>query len=137
MLNVEIKTIPHNQHRYPTVGDYFYNFDAEKIKTIIHVSDMKNESYEFLVSIHEQIEEFLTRLRGISEDSITAFDINFEKNRKDEDFSEPGNDPKAPYFKEHQFATIIEKFIALELGVDWNIYDETICRLDDSPECGS
>lgn len=134
MLNTYIVTIPHNQHRYPTVGDYYID-DVGILR--IFVSDMKNEKYEFLVAIHEQIEEFLTRLRGVKEEDITEFDKKFEKDRKDGDFSEPGNDPKAPYFKEHQFATIIEKFIALELGVNWEKYDETVCRLDDSPECGS
>jgi len=132
MLNTEIKTIPHNHQRYPTCGDYYYDFS----KTIIHVSDMKNEKYEFLIAIHEQIEEFLTRLRGIKEEHITEFDKDYENQRKDGDYSEPGNSILAPYYKEHLFATIVEKLVAIELGVNWEDYEKAIINLDEPTNTG-
>src|SRR5208337_804011 len=120
MLNTEIKTIPHNHQRYPTCGDYYYDFS----KTIIHVSDMKNEKYEFLIAIHEQIEEFLTRLRGIKEEHITEFDKDYENQRKDGDY------------KEHLFATIVEKLVAIELDVNWEDYEKAIINLDEPTNTG-
>jgi hypothetical protein len=133
MINTEIRTIRHFSHRYPTVGDYYY----EDNKTKIFVSDMKNEKYEFLIAIHEQVEAFLTRLRGIKEEHITAFDKQFEENRLNGNNDEPGDSFVAPYYKEHQFATIIEKLLAIELGVDWGEYEEAIINLDEPTNTGS
>ena len=132
MLNTEIKTIPHSHHRYPTCGDYYY----EDGKTKILVSDMKNEKYEFLVAIHEQVEEFLTKLRGIREEDITNFDKTFEHLRMDGDYSEPGDSIHAPYYLEHQFATIIEKLLAIELNVNWEDYEKAIINLDEPANTG-
>jgi len=132
MINTEIKTIPHSHHRYPTVGDYYYEDGITRIR----VSDMKNEKYEFLVSIHEQIEEFLTRLRGIKEEDITNFDKKFEENRKPGDYSEPGDCKAAPYYNEHQIATFIEKQLAIELNINWRDYEEAINILDEPISTG-
>ena len=95
MIHNEIKTIPHNQQRYCTVGDYY---DYAGVKQF-RISRMHKEEYEFLVSIHEQIEEFLTRRKGIREEVITAFDKEYETRRLKYDISEPGDSPLAPYHR--------------------------------------
>ena len=124
-MHINIHTIPHNTHRYETVGDYWDDEEG----TNIRVSDMGNEDYEFLVVIHELIEQYLCKKRGISEEDISKFDIKFEKNRPEGNEDEPGDDQKAPYRKEHFFATTIERLIAGELGVDWKEYDKAIFNL--------
>ena len=131
-LHTYIDTIPHRQQRYPTVGDYWrpaVQRTGLVERTEIRVSELGNEDYEFLISIHEQIEEYLTRKRGISEKVITAFDIAYETARQEGDDSEPGDAPDAPYRAEHQFATSIEKQLAIELGVNWFEYNEAINNL--------
>lgn len=125
-MNICYKTIPHEHHRYPTVGDYWYP-TPEQME--VRVSDMQNENYEFLVLIHELIEAHLCRQRGISERSITDFDVQFEIARAYDNIDEPGDSPDAPYQKEHQFATKIERQVAEELGVDWEAYDNTVVNL--------
>jgi len=125
MLDIEIGTIPHATQRYPTVGDYFKDEEID----VVHISDMGNRKYEFLVAVHELVEMFLCQERGIAEEDITAFDIEYEAKRPEGDFSEPGNDPTAPYYKEHQFATYVEKQLADQLGVDWEEYDKAVCSL--------
>ncbi len=115
-LIIEVKTIPQNQHRYPTLGDYVGH---ERLR-FIQVSDMGNAKYEFLVAMHELIEQALCFSRGISEDSVTQFDIAFEKSGK---AGEPGDDPQAPYHKEHVYATAIEYSLCKELGLDITAYD--------------
>jgi hypothetical protein len=115
--------IPHEAHRYETVGDYWYPSD-ERME--LRVSDMGNEDYEFLVIIHELIEAHLCRKRGISEPEIKAFDEEFESKRVEGNVDEPGDDPKAPYQKEHQFATKIEKQLAKELNVNWEEYSNVV-----------
>ena len=124
-MNINIKSIPHSEQRYETCGDYW---DDEK-GTNIRVSNMGNEDYEFLVAVHELVEQYLCKKRGISEESISAFDIEYEKNRIFEDTSEPGDNKDAPYRKEHFFATSIERLIAGELGVDWKDYDDIVLKL--------
>jgi hypothetical protein len=118
--------IPHDQHRYETVGDYWYPVEGE---ADFRVSDMGNEDFEFLVLIHELIEAHLCRKRGISEPEIKAFDEAFEAARAEGNVDEPGFDPAAPYLREHTFATVIEKLVAQELEVDWKEYDEKINSL--------
>ena len=130
-LHIYIDTIPHSEQRYPTVGDYWRpQVPANALKRLeVRVSDLENEDYEFLVAIHELIEEHLTRKRGISEDAITAFDVAYEAARTEDSINEPGDHPDAPYRKEHFFATSIERLIAAELGVDWMAYSAKIDNL--------
>lgn len=124
---IDIKVIPHNQQRYETVGDWYFNSDNNRLT--IRVSAMRNKKYEFLIALHEQIEAMLCIERGICEKEITLFDMTFEANRKDNNTDEPGDDPKAPYKKEHFFATSLERLMAAELGVDWRKYDEAVNSL--------
>lgn len=124
-MHIEIDSIPHNKQRYETCGDY----RSEGNSDFITVSAMGNPDYEFLVAVHEFIEMWLTRKRGITEESITAFDVEFEANRLEGDFSEPGDDPAAPYVAEHKFATKIERLIAEECGVNWDEYDGVVSSL--------
>lgn len=120
MLDVEIKTIPDEAQRYNTVGDYLTDASG---KISIQVSQFADERHEFLVAVHELIEAYLCRMRGVSDAAIDAFDMEYEKNRAPDDHaSEPGNDATAPYHAEHRFATKIEQMIATELGVDWDEY---------------
>lgn len=124
-MKVLIETVPHESHRYCTVGDYFDVDGAEHVL----VSDMGNKKFERLVVLHELIEKWLTEERGISEESITTFDVEYERNRPEGDVSEPGDDPSSPYFNEHQFATKIERMLAQELHVDWDEYNATVENL--------
>jgi hypothetical protein len=124
MINIEIKTVPHKDQRYNTVGDYSFKDGKESIL----VSDMNNWKYETLVAIHEIIEEVLCRDRNIKDEDITNFDEEFDKNRPAGDFSEPGDDESAPYHKEHMFATEVEKMLAKKLNVDWDEYNNKIAE---------
>lgn len=132
MKKIIIKTIPDDHQRYNTVGDYYTDENGNRI---FAVSDMDNWKYEFLVVLHELVESALCQDRKISDKQIDEFDIDFEEKREDNpDVGFPGDDPTAPYFKEHQFATRIEKMMAEELNVDWNKYDGLIAKLDRNTE---
>ena len=123
---IQLRTIPHAQQRYETVGDWRILPDRS---IQIDVSDMGNEDYAFLVAIHEALEVWLCQKRGITDEAVTAFDIEFERNRPEGDESEPGDAPGAPYRKEHFFATNIERMIAAELGIDWREYEKAVVSL--------
>jgi hypothetical protein len=121
-----LNTIPHSEQRYPTVGDYWTDPDGTNH---IVVSDMGNDDYAFLVMLHELVEQYLTKKRGINEEKITEFDKIFELNRKEGNVDEPGNDKEAPYRLEHNIATFIESGMAQALGVDWDKYDDAVNNL--------
>lgn len=127
MLNIQIRTINDTDQRYDTVGDYQTD---ESGKNEIVVSKMPDERFEFLIALHELIESRLCKERGITDEVIDAFDMEYEKNRQPGDTdSEPGDQLDAPYHKEHTFATKIEKMTAEELGVDWDEYSKACAGL--------
>ncbi|HYC26948.1 MAG TPA: hypothetical protein VEB67_02875, partial [Nitrososphaerales archaeon] len=126
-----ISQVPHRKQRYETVGDWIPGKPAE-----IRVSRMKDQRYVFLVALHELIEYELCRMHGISDREVVAFDVNFESERKRNMHpmdAEPGNDPRAPYRSEHDFATTIEMMVAQKLGVRWSDYEKTVLALGPKP----
>jgi hypothetical protein len=129
---INFKVIPQLAQRYETAGDYWQDHPLPSAPWQFRVSVMENPDYEFLVLIHELTEWYLTQRRGIEEPTIAAFDQAFEERRKrrevDQD-AEPGDDPTAPYHREHVFATRVEKLVAEELGADWETYDRAILSL--------
>lgn len=125
-LRVEIQTVPHRLQRYNTCGDWKR---LGKVHYRIYVSDTKNDTYSALIGVHELVEALLCELRGIKQEDVDKFDMAFEAARQDGDDSEPGDDPAAPYRREHQFATKIERQLAEEMGVDWGEYEKSIYAL--------
>ena len=118
---IEVKVIPHKDHRYPkTCGDW--QFDGALLT--VRVSDLGNWRMEYLIADHEVREALLCRSRGITEKQVDDFDITFKG------AGEPGDDPRAPYYREHFFATSIERLTAAELGIDWIQYEAKIEGLD-------
>lgn len=120
MLNIRINTIPDKEQRYDTVGDYWKKDGIDEIK----VSAVGKREYEFLVAIHEMIEQFLCENAGISDEDITRFDVEYEEKRKNGDTSEPGGSEFAPYHKQHMFAEKIERLMAEECNLDWDDYNK-------------
>ena len=87
---------------------------------------MKNWKHMLLVARHELDEMALCIDRGISEPSITEFDIQFEKEREQglhRQNEEAGDSPKAPYREPHFIATNGERTFSVPLKVDWDEYD--------------
>ncbi|OIP77116.1 MAG: hypothetical protein AUK16_02535 [Parcubacteria group bacterium CG2_30_44_11] len=127
MKNIHILTIVDTNQRYDTVGDYKVQKDES---LLISVSKMSDSRFEFLIAIHELVESYLCDMRGITESSIDRFDFAYEDNRTEGDLlSQPGDDPQAPYYREHQFASKIERLMAKELNVDWSVYNEACAKL--------
>lgn len=129
-MNIRAKTVDFYSQRYITLGDYFHK--NERLN--IHISDTGNPHYNFLILVHELLEEYLTRYVGIKEKDITKFDMKFENGDiKDSSlYTEPGNHLKSPYRKQHRFSENIERLIAHEMGIDFNDYDKYLCEFLDS-----
>ena len=123
---IHIETIPHKDQAYETCGNFWVGMDGA---WQIRVSDMGNADFEWLVAIHEFIEMKLCDKRGIKEEDITKFDIDFEAKRKEGNVDEPGDDPQSPYKREHFCATNIERMLSAELGIDWAVYNGVVENL--------
>jgi hypothetical protein len=129
-MKIIIETIPHDQQRYPTVGDWYWSVHGNELH--IKVSELGDWRYEVCVAIHEAVEAVLCEHAGIKQAAVDEFDQKFEKERDDGRHAladEPGDDKDAPYRKQHGIATGVERVLAAELGVDWNDYDHTIQNL--------
>lgn len=125
-MKITIETIEHCEQRYPTVGDWTY--DAKGDLTI-RVSKLSDWRREMLVAAHELIEVLLCRHSGVGQGEVDRFDIQYEKDRLDGDFSEPGDDPAAPYHVQHCIATGVERVLAAFLGVSWKDYEQELDNL--------
>ena len=76
--------------------------------------------------MHEAIEAYLCKQAGISQAAADRFDQAYERRRKAGDESEPGDNRKAPYYKEPMFASKVERMLANKLGVNWRAYDREV-----------
>ena len=121
------RAIKHNKQQYDTCGNYGEN----KFYTWFQISRLRNWKYEVLILVHEIIEYFLCKARGIKVTDIDNFDLMFEAERRAGKWinEEPGFDKRAPYLKEHTFATKIEKMLCKEFGLDWENYIKAIDNL--------
>lgn len=118
-MKITIETIPHDQQRYPTAGDWqcLPNGDV-----LISVSEVGDRRYEMAIGVHELIEFLLCREADpeITQAQVDAFDMAYDGD------GEPGDDPAAPYHRQHCFATAVERMLIAALGVPWAEYDAAV-----------
>ncbi len=127
MKKIIIDFIPHRQQRYDTVGDYFEQDGSTRFR----ISRFDDPRHSWLVLIHEMVEYFLVVKANISIDEIDHFDMTFTGD------SEPGDSLSAPYFLQHQAASMVERICAILLGVDWKEYDRAVEQLSTAPQPAS
>lgn len=115
---------PHDQQRYDTCGDWYTSSWAG---LVIKVSHLKDRREMFLVAIHELIEAFLCECAGVTEAEVDQFDNGHAQMALKGE--EPGDCITAPYYRQHQIATGIERILAAEVGVSWLEYEKHIEEL--------
>jgi len=125
-MNVNVKVISHKKHRYPTCGDWYYDNNNN---LQVRVSRLPDGRYEQLLMVHEFVEALLCDAAGVTDDEVTAFDKEFERQRPEGSVAEPGDEVRAPYHKQHRIATAVEMLLAAELGVDWSEYEKALNNL--------
>ena len=125
-MNISIKIVPHEEQKYRTVGNWFF---VENGDLQIEVSKLSDWRYEMLVAVHELYETILCEQDGVTQQAVDEFDKAFEANRAPGDESEPGDDPRAPYRRQHFRATNIERQLADALGVNWEEYETELNSL--------
>ena len=125
-MNVKIEIIPHETQRYPTVGDWLLEPNGD---LTIRVSKLSDWRLEMLIAIHELAEVLICKHDGVSQEVVDAFDQQFEAKRESDNEDEPGDEPNAPYVKQHCIATGIERVMAANLGVSWKEYEDELNAL--------
>lgn len=115
-----IDFVDSKDQRYPTCGDY-YEKDG-----VYHITVTKqiDHRYNLLIMLHEMIEWTLTEMAGIREEDISDFDIEWNREPREED--EPGNNRYAPYYREHRIAENFERLFADYLQVDFLEYEKLL-----------
>lgn len=128
---VTIKTIPHSQHRYSTVGDWIWDEETGDLQVL--VSDTGDWRESMAVGVHELVEALCCLQDGVNPLMVDSFDIDFENERLAGDNSEPGDSPSAPYYAQHQTATNVERILSTALGLHWDSYNAHLGELDETP----
>ena len=128
-MKIIIETIPHNQQRYNTIGDWFPDSEPSPLPggtpiavIRIRVSAMANWRHEALVALHELAEVILCMNDNITPKLVDDFDMSFNG-------PEPGDDPQSPYKRQHCFATAVERLACAAMGVDWFEYERVSERV--------
>jgi hypothetical protein len=141
-----INVVDHVEQRYETVGDWVFNDykndmilspgqDPNAPRLVIRVSNLGNDlegtKMNCLVAVHELIEALLCKFNEpeITGKEVDEFDFHFEEARGENDNSEPGDSPEAPYHEQHKTATVIEMALASALKVSWEQYEKRINEL--------
>lgn len=115
-----IQTLPHRLQRYDTVGDWQILEFPSGPRFTIRVSETGDWKLNFLIGLHELIEATLCKSTGVTEAQVDAWDLKWDAE------GEPGEDPRAPYYHQHQFASTIERMVASAMGVNWEAYEARI-----------
>jgi len=155
-MNIDIRVIPESEQRAEVNGcDWFweYTFKCEPcqqtkvirqegpltqlcdicgqvmvpVQTLhVRVSPQSDERYELLLAIHEATEAILCKYAGVTQKEVDAFDLEYDKTHTFD--LNAGDDPGAPYARQHCFATAIERIMAAELGINWLKYDTELAE---------
>jgi hypothetical protein len=125
-MKIVMKSIPHNQQRYETCGDWWVDPDGTwQFRT----SELQDWRHMTLILVHEFVEFVLCQWAGITVKEVDEFDKAFEAARPDGNVDEPGDASDAPYRRQHCMATGVERILAALLHVNWRDYEDAIYAL--------
>ena len=113
MKKIVIEVIPYKKMYMEYFGDFYW----EKDGTLqIRVAQYPNEIQDVGTIVHEFLEAWKLKVKGVSVKDVEMFD------KEHEDHDDPGCLKDAPYHKEHMESLYIEKIICKQMGFDWNTY---------------
>ena len=79
-----------------------------------------------MVAVHGLVEALLCKAHRVTTEAVDAWDMGPGK-----ELEEPGDDPRAPYHREHEFASCVERLLAHEFDIEWNGYEDPLDALYD------
>jgi len=120
-MRIRIISVPQHLIRSSQVGDWWYNEN----EIAVHVLETLSPESQLAVAVHELIEAWECRKRGITDKDVTAFDDHYEAERKEGkhgEYDEPGDDPRSPYRREHAAATHVERAVCAAINLTWTTH---------------
>ncbi|MGO9062160.1 MAG: hypothetical protein ACLQU2_33070 [Candidatus Binataceae bacterium] len=114
-MTVRVFLVAQKHQRYDTLGDWIWTETGLDIRLSREFAE-QDPRYGALLLVHEFVEAMLCRSTGVSTGQVDAFDMSFKGD------GEPGDDPSAPYHRQHRAAEAAERALAAELGVNWRRY---------------
>ena len=144
MLNeIVIRFIPHEEQRYDTCGDWQIEHPrkldpadelARATRLVISVSKSRSYRSNFAIAIHELVEALLCMEHGVTGEEVDQFDMAWTGEKSRVVCFEPGDDPAAPYYNEHQIATTVERIVVEAFGMPWHYHNENLESLPTHPK---
>ena len=123
-MNIYIKVIPESEQRPEVNGaDWFFDENGDLQVRVSPLSDWRREA---LLGIHEAVEAIMCKHNGVTQQQVDVFDQEYDKTHTFD--LNAGDDPAAPYVREHCFATAIERILCAELDVNWLEYDTELAQ---------
>jgi hypothetical protein len=119
-MKIIIEDIPHKEQRYETCGDWYFEGDT----LIIKISAELSSESKLLITVHELVEVILCSKSEIDQYTVDLFDINYKG-----PYSEPGEDPSAPYYEQHIKAEVVERILANFMNINWKDHEKSINSL--------
>lgn len=130
-MDIVIKVIPESEQRKEVNGaDWFW--DAEG-NLQVRISPMTDWRYEVALAFHEAFEACLCKNNGVSQKSVDEFDMDFDNAHPDEPDLNAGDEQAAPYHKEHNYATIVDRLFIGACGLKWKDYDDELATTYPGP----
>jgi hypothetical protein len=106
---IAIFYIPSSEQRYDTVGDWYYDGQTLIIRVSNDDPTYPTKVMQEAVALHELTEALLCAHAGVTQKQVDDFDFNWEAPHLSNGQSEPGDNPAAPYHRQHRAADIVEQ----------------------------
>lgn len=117
-MRITIAVIPEDQQRQEVSGcDWQFDNNGDVVVLVSPLSDWRRE---VLLGFHEALEAVMCKQAGVTQKQVDDFDVEFDKTHPYD--LGAGDDPSAPYFRQHIAATAMEVILCQELGVSWYDY---------------
>lgn len=115
MSRIIIEAVPADKMRLDAYkaegcGDWYWSPIGDLHIKVVG-ADVMDQDEVFLVALHEMIEAKLCLKTGVTQGAVDSFDAAFKGE------GEPGDDPAAPYQRQHRGAALVEHMVAVLLGI--------------------
>lgn len=127
-MNIYVRCIPQDQHRFTTIGDWWEDGDVLEVR----ISAELDWRYQFAVLFHELIEFGICKVAGITTVECDAFDALFEREYEFGKWPrsvEAGFDKRCPYRRGHVWGSRFERLVIFLLGASWSGYIDACDKL--------
>lgn len=120
-MDIHIK-VDASEIRPPFTGaDWWFSENGD---LQVRVAKLSSEKRELLLAVHETLEAILCHFDGVTHEMVDVFDSEYDRTHASD--LNAGDDPLAPYARQHSFATATERMMAAYWNENWLEYDKEL-----------